>query len=396
MFRVRCFVFRVCVFVSPRHRFVRHLESEPSYAKLLFLASDLGSCDAAGQLALLASALPRDRFAVSVGVLGPATGAAADTLRAAGTTVTALPIRHPLDFRGMRLLRAAVREANPAVVHAFGPAAVRAARLVLSRRAEANTPRLVVSAATAPGSGVGGWLAARQLRRADRIIATGWAEGERYRRLGVRGERMTRVNPAVATPAEAPDRAVFCRDVSAPPDSKLIFAGGYLDAAHGVKDAVIAFDMLRYESPALQLVLTGAGPDGLVAEQLGRALAFDDFRIRVSGPRPDLAAAVRLAEMVWVTCVRGGEHLALRAMAAGKPVIAYHTPELAEVIDDGETGYLVPQGDRAAMAMKAHVLIGYPGTAARMGEAGRKRAAERFGVARMAEQHTRVYLEVAG
>ena len=381
--------------VSPRPRLVRHLEADPTFTKLFFLASDLCACGAAGPLALLAGALPRDRFALAVGVLGPATGPTADALRAAGTVVVDLPIRHPLDFRGMRRLRDAVRAANPAVVHAFGPAAVRAARLVLAPHGDGNAPRLVASAATAPGTGVGGWLAARQLRRADRVIATGWAEGERYRRLGVRGERMTRVNPAVAQPGEAPDREAFCRDVSAPPGSKLIFAGGRLDAAHGLKDAVIAFDMLRYETPTLQLVLTGDGPDRTAAEELGRALAFDDYRIRFSGARPDADAAVRLAEAVWVTCTRGGERLALRAMAAGKPVVAYHTPELAEVIDDGETGFLVPHGDRAALAMKAHVLLADPETAARMGEAGRARAAERFGVARMAEQHARVYQEVA-
>lgn len=393
MFGVWHFVFRVCV--SPLADSVQHVESEPTFVKLFFLASDLGTCDAAGQLALLAASLPRGRFAVAAGVLGPATGAAADALRAAGVPVTALPIRHPLDLRGMRRLRETVREVNPAVVHAFGPTAVRAARLVLSRRGEANTPRLVASSATITGGGIGGWFAARQLRRADRVIATGWAEGERYRRLGVRGDRLTRINPAVAPPAEAPDRGAFCRDVGVPPESKLIFAGGRLDAAHGVKDAVIAFDMLRYESPALQLVLTGDGPDRKVAEELGRALAFDDCRICFSGPRPDVAAAIHLAEMVWVTCERGGEHLALRAMAAGKPVIAFQTPELAEIIDDGETGYLVPRGDRAAIATKAHVLLAYPENAARMGEAGRRRAAERFGVTRMAEQHARVYGELS-
>jgi glycosyltransferase involved in cell wall biosynthesis len=370
------------------------VEAEPAYLKLFLLASDLGP--GAGPLALLAGALPRDRFALSVGVLGPAAGAAADALRAAGVAAAALPIRHPLDFRGMRLLRRAVRAANPAVVHAFGAAAVRAARLVVSGHGDGNVPRLVASAAAQPGGGVGGWLAGRQLRRADRVIATGRAEGERYRRLGVRGDRLTRIVPAVAPPGDPPDRAAFCRDVAAPPGAKLIFAGGRLDAAHGVKEAVIAFDMLRYESPALHLVLTGDGPDLAAAEALGRALAFDDFRVRFSGARPDLPAATRLAEMVWVTCERGGEQLALRAMAAGKPVIAYHTPDRAEVIDDGETGYLVPPGDRAAVAAKAHLLLAEPEVAARLGAAGRARAAEHFGAARMAEQHARVYLELVG
>ncbi len=364
--------------------------------KLFFLTSDLGDGESAGQLALLAQALPRDRFAVAVGALGPATGAASDTLLSAGIPATALPVRNVLDFSGIRRLRRTVHESGAAVLHAFGADAVRVARVCLARNGEGNAPRLVATGAAEPGGGVGGWLAARQLRRADRVIATGWAEGERYRRAGVIGDRLTRIAPAVAPPPTAPDRDAFCRDVGAPDGAPLIFAGGRLDAAHGWKDTVPAFDMMRYVSPALQLVLTGDGPDRAAAEGLGRALAFDDFRIRFSGARSDLAAATLLADQVWVTCVRGGEQLALRAMAAGRPVVAFHTPELGEIIDDGATGYLVPPGDRAALAMKAQMLLAYPETAARMGEAGRARAAERFGVARFAEQHARVYQELDG
>jgi glycosyltransferase involved in cell wall biosynthesis len=369
---------------------------EPTFTKLYFLASDLGTSDAAEQLALLAAALPRERFALSVGVIGPASGVTADALRAAGVAVASFPIRGILDFSGMRRLRQAVAEANPAVVHAFGSNAVRAARLVVSRGRDGNSPRLMASAATATDGGVGGWFAARQLRLADRVIATGLAQGERYRRLHVRGERLTRINPAVMPPGEAPDRAAFCCEMSAPADSRLIFAGGRLDSTHGVKDAVMAFDVLRYESPAFQLVLTGDGPDRTAAEEMGRALAFDDFRIRFTGARPDVGTAMRLAELVWVTCERGGEHLALRAMAAAKPVVAYHTPELAEIIDDGTTGFLVPQGDRAALVSMAHRVLADPNTASRMGEAGRIRAADRFSVARMVDMHARVYQELAG
>jgi glycosyltransferase involved in cell wall biosynthesis len=362
--------------------------------KLFFLASELDADGTAAQLALLACALPKDRYAVTVGVLGRATGPAADALRAGGVAVVPVPIRGALDFGGARRFRQAVAEANPALVHAFGTAAARAARLTASAGGGGRTPRLVVSAAAAPDGGLGGWVAVRQTRRADRVIATGRAEGERYRRLGVPGDRLTRINPAVAPPGDPPDRDTFCRDVSAPAGSKLIFAGGSPDSADAIRDAVIAFDMLKYESAALQLVLTDDGPNRTAALDLGRALAFDDLRLRFAGGRADLAAALQLAEMVWVTSDRGGEHLALRAMAAGRPVIAYQSPELEEVVDDGTTGHLVPPGDRAAVAMKAHTLLAYPNTAARMGEAARARAAERYGVARMAEQHARVYQEV--
>jgi glycosyltransferase involved in cell wall biosynthesis len=385
------FVFRVDT--SPDHPLLAELDT--ATVNLLLLASDLSAGDSAEQLALLATALSRDRFAVVVCVCGRASGTIAERLRAAGIVVLSQPIRHLLDFSGIRRLRQAVQETNPTLIHAWGAVAARLSRGLVSSRGDGNWPRLVVSDALETGGGFGGWLAARRVRRADRVIATGWAQGERYRQLGVRGERLTRIAPGVAIPNDPPDRAAFCHDIDAPTTARLIFAGGRLDSAHGIKDAVTAFDMMRYESPDLQLVLTGEGPDRAVAEQLGRALAFDDFRIRFSGERIDLPAATHLAEMVWVTCERGGEYLALRAMAAGKPVIAYHTPELGEIIDDGVTGYLVPPGDRAAIATKSHILFAYPDTATRMGEAARIRAEGRFGVARLAEQHARVYAELA-
>ncbi|MCS6864947.1 MAG: glycosyltransferase family 4 protein [Gemmataceae bacterium] len=370
------------------------MEAKTAVTSLFLLVSDFPSGANWDQVQLLATELSQARRPVVVGVVGSAIKPTADALRATGVNVETMVIRHPFDLRGIRRFRSVLRAAHPDVIHAFGPTAVRLIRWVVTRRGEMNAPRWVASDVAHPGSGWKGWLTTRLLRQADRVIASGWAEGERYRRLGVRSERLTRIHPAAPPPGEAPNRADFCQAIAAPDNATLIFAGGQLDALHGVKDAVTAFDMLRYESPALYLVLTGSGPDRTVAEDYGRALAFDDFRIRFTGERPDLPAVTQHAALVWITRAWGGAHLALRAMAAGKPVVAYHTPELAEVIDDGITGFLVPPGDRAAIAAKSHVLLSDPELAARMGAAGRHRAGERFSPARMVEQHSRVYQEV--
>ncbi len=370
------------------------MEAKTAVSSLGLLVSDGACSDSADQVRLLAAELPRHRWGVVVGVVGTATAAAAETLRASGVKVEPLAIRSWFDVRGMRRLRSWLLAANPRVIHTFGPEAVRLARWVVTRQGDIHSPRWVISDAAHPGSGWSGWLTTRWLRQADRVITSGWAEGERYRRLHVRSERLTRIHPAALPPGEAPSRADFCRDIAAPENATLIFAGGQLDRQHGVKDAVTAFDMLRYESPSFYLVLTGGGPDRAVAEDYGRALAFDDFRIRFTGQRPDLPALTQHAAMVWITRAWGGAHLALRAMAAGKPVVAYHTPELAEVIDDGTTGFLVAPGDRAAIAAKAHLLLSDQELAARMGEAGRQRAGERFNPTRTAEQHLRVYHEL--
>jgi glycosyltransferase involved in cell wall biosynthesis len=368
---------------------------EPGTLSIFLLVPDLSPHGEAAPARLLAAALPRERFHVALGVLGPADEPAAEELRGAGAAVHSLPIRHFLDVGGARRLRQVIHEAAPAVVHAWGPTAARLARLVVAPVDGGNVPRLVVSAAADPGSGFGGWLATRIIRRADRIVAATWAEGERYRRLRVSTERLTRIAPAAPPPAPEPDRAAFCRPLNIPPDSRIIVTGGKTEAGGGVRDAFVAFEMLRYQMNDLYLVVCGAGPEAAALEQYGRSLAFDDYRIRFV-PDAERAAAVRLAAVAWVTRARGGVEEALGAMAAGKPMLGWENADLAEVVEEAVTGFLVPPGDRAALAEKTRNLLSDPGYAGRIGGAGRSRAAERFAPDRMVEQFARVYAELAG
>ncbi|HJZ60171.1 MAG TPA: glycosyltransferase family 4 protein [Gemmataceae bacterium] len=372
----------------------RNLETENQKLSLFFLSSALGPDAASAQLRRLAPALPRDRFRVEVGVIGPA-DCAASALQNAGVPVHHVPLRHAFDISGVRKLRQLVAAADPAILHAWGPAAARVSRLLTrSRRGGGNIPRVVVSAAANPGGGLFGWLTCRRLRRADRVVPTTWADAERYRRLGVPFEHLTRIGPAVSPPGPLPDVAEFRRGLGLPPDSRLIFAAGRLEPASGLKSAIWAFDMLRYEAADLQLVIFGDGPDRAGLEAFGRALAFDDFRITFAGHRPDLPELLGLAEVVWVTHERGGVNLALEAMAAGRPVVGWKNPDLAEVIEEGENGFLAEPGERAQLAAKTYPLIHEPGFAGKLGAAGRERAATRFTIERMADQFARLYQEL--
>src|SRR5262249_31521369 len=108
----------------------------------------------------------------------------------------------------------------------------------------------------------------------------------------------------------------------------------------GPKDAIVAFDMLRYDAKDLYLVVFGAGAEAPALEQFGRSLAFDDFRIRFAPGDWNRASGVRLAEAVFVTSPSGGVEEALEAMAAGRPVVGWRTPELTEIVDDRATAVL--------------------------------------------------------
>jgi len=67
--------------------------------------------------------------------------------------------------------------------------------------------------------------------------------------------------------------------------------------------------------------------------------------------------------------------VALEAAAAGKPVIASDIGGLRDIVVDGETGLLVPPGDRPALAAAMQRLIGDPGLRDRLGAIARERAA---------------------
>jgi glycosyltransferase involved in cell wall biosynthesis len=68
----------------------------------------------------------------------------------------------------------------------------------------------------------------------------------------------------------------------------------------------------------------------------------------------------------------------IEAMAQGLPVVATRGGGVGEIVDDGETGILVPPRDAGAMAEAISMLLADPARAKSMGEAGRRTVAERF------------------
>ena len=320
-------------------------------------------------------ALPRASFRVEVGVLGE-DGQAAESLRASGISVHRLPLRSALDVAGIRAVQSAVNRLDPDILHAVGPEAVRAGGLLRGRTR-------IVSGASSHAGGLLEWATALCLRRADRVLAYSEAEAARYRAQGVAAAHLSRLAPAVQAAPAPPDAEAFRRSLGIPPSARLIFAAGKLDRTAGLKDAVWAFDVLKYESDDFHLVLFGGGPDRDRLESFGRALGFDDYRLRFAGVRGDLPSLFGLAEVVWVTHERGGVNTALEALAAGRPVLGWKNADLADFVADGGSGFLLPRGDRIALASKTRAVLEDKTLAARLGVAARTTALE-YGVPRAA------------
>jgi glycosyltransferase involved in cell wall biosynthesis len=76
----------------------------------------------------------------------------------------------------------------------------------------------------------------------------------------------------------------------------------------------------------------------------------------------------------------------VEAMACGTPVIAYPLGSMAEVIDEGVTGYLVADAAAAAVAVEHAVLLDR--------QAIRRTAERRFGAARMVDDYLKLYRQL--
>ncbi|MCI0455573.1 MAG: glycosyltransferase [Gemmataceae bacterium] len=349
--------------------------------KILFVTPGTEPDGAATQLSLLARRLPRSRFEGQVCTLGPE-GHLATTLRAEGVAVASLGWSRWLDPLPLWRLRRLVRDFQPDVIHAIRLPALRALALAVGRPER----RLVVSRPL-PSSGkalgrIDRWL----LGRADRIIVRGPAEADRCLAAGLPAAKLVLIPPGVEPPSPMsatlePGRAVVC--------------AGRLEAHKGYRDAVWAFDVLRYLYDDLRLLLVGDGPERCPLQRfVGRIRATG--RVEFAGTRSDASALMASAEMVWVPSLAdGGVGSALEAMAAGRPVVASRLPALAEVVLDGETGLLVPPGDKIELARQTRRLLNDPALARQLGESGRERAACAFAPEAAAERTAEVYESLA-
>jgi starch synthase len=243
------------------------------------------------------------------------------------------------------------------------------------------------------------------LEHADAVIAVskGHAEDIFTSYPAVERERVTVIYNGIDTEEYRPDPGsdVLERHGVDPGQPSVVFVGR-ITRQKGVThllDAALLMD------PTAQLVLCAGAPDTpeIAAEieakvEHVRAERGNVIWLQQMLPKPEVIQLLSNATVF--VCPSIYEPLGivnLEAMACEAPVVASAVGGIPEVVEDGVTGLLVPLDENfePEFAGRVNELLADPERAKRMGEAGRRRAIERFSWPAIAAETVALYEKVS-
>jgi glycosyltransferase involved in cell wall biosynthesis len=378
--------------------------------RILHIIDSLERNGTTQQLQLLAHDLARQGFDVHIGVLSPKPPAPirfGDVFQdGTGDFKSMLPItylgrRFPLDpLADVRLVQL-VNRLQPGIVHTwntvpgmFGPIAsgflrqfskgCAAPRLIASRnRIDCCRPEWEA------------WIERRFAGHAAAYVTNSPTVREWYAAHGLPVEKLTVIPPGVPPLRDSDvSRAELLRELRLPRDARLIGVIGRLVPEKRVRDLIWAADLLRVLHDNLRMLIIGTGPLRTELEQYAR-LASDLDHIRFLGERDDIWRIMPHLDVLWNGSDNRSVSIAmLEAMAAGVPIVASDVPVNREIVNHGETGFLVRIGHRSGRADRARhtdrIFID-ASLANHLGAAAIRHVTSRFGINCMVQRHTELY-----
>ncbi|MCC7104430.1 MAG: glycosyltransferase family 4 protein [Chloroflexi bacterium] len=181
---------------------------------------------------------------------------------------------------------------------------------------------------------------------------------------------------------------------------------GYVGVLERLKGLHVALDALARAPASIRLEIVGDGPARAELEQQARTLGLmrETRRVTFRGTVPH-QQTVGIYQHLDAFLLPSVEHLGvseaaplalLEASACGAPVVCSAIGGMAEIVEEGVTGLMFPQGDAAALA---RVLVRLKDDAAlrrRLGEAAVERVRTRHSHRSAAKAYLALYEEMLG
>lgn len=230
-----------------------------------------------------------------------------------------------------------------------------------------------------PQSKISEWIA--QAEMADFLVANSELTRKSYVDAGFDPERVLVLHPAAPQVPDSEPREVD------PESVRLLFVGRAF-AAKGLHDLA---DALRDLPATWTLDVVGPSP-----REVAGALANVPQNVATHGNLPfeDMAQRYRDSDVLLLPSLSDGFGMAaVEAMASGIPVVVSDQCGVAEIIEDGVAGWVVPAGDHEALRDRLRSFLDDPRVLEVAGRAARS-AAMGIGPAAHAERLVAMYEEV--
>jgi glycosyltransferase involved in cell wall biosynthesis len=249
----------------------------------------------------------------------------------------------------------------------------------------------------AHGGNIETWLTSRRTRLLMRLamlpahaVVAVWSAGQRALADALGEQRVVLVDNGV-------DASRFTGPEAAHLPPRILYVG-LLTPRKGVLDLIEASRMLADEGVDHELLLLGGTPDeGPAAAEPVHEAARGHAELLGTRRPEQMPEAYAAADIFCLPSWWEAMPLSvLEAMAAGLPVVASDVGDVARVVADGETGYVVAKQSPEQLAGALRKLLADPGLSRRMGAAGRRRVEEHFSSVGTARAISDLYAAVEG
>ncbi len=217
---------------------------------------------------------------------------------------------------------------------------------------------------------------------ADRLVALTDREMEDHLAAGVGRTEQFQVVPSgvdLEPFSDLPSKSAARRRLGLPEEAVLVGSVGRLMEVKGHRYLVSGLPSLV---PGVHVVLFGDGELRGELQGIASSLQASD-RLHLMGWRPDVTLCLAALDIFAMPSLNEGMgRAAVEAMAAGLPVVGSRVYGLENVVEDGETGLLVPAGDAEALAGAINRLVESREQRTRYGKAAPLRA-EKFSLKKM-------------
>jgi glycosyltransferase involved in cell wall biosynthesis len=176
------------------------------------------------------------------------------------------------------------------------------------------------------------------------------------------------------------------------PDGPVRLLGlGYLLPAKRWDRLLVAIRALKDKGLDCDVRIAGDGPLRAALEQQARELGVAD-RVTFLGHVDDVPGLLAEATLVVHTADNEGfPNAVMEAMACGRAVVATDAGDIPFLIQEGKTGFVVQRTDGPALVDRLATLVSHRALCRSMGEAGRARAEQEFGLDRFLERTLAAY-----